>query len=149
MALFNTPNLLDIIWRKQEYPQDGGGLAGLLEGFGSGLGVGKQFKADKKEWKATEAAEQGGTKSTKTWGEVGRQAPAEKPNALHYFFGQGSPAVAGEQANRAFPQQQAAQTPITQQTSGVSNVNGEIDKLINAILAMLGSGSGGSMTLPR
>ena len=55
MALFNTPNILDIIWREQRFPADGGSVLtaaaeGLMDTASSTWEVGKQYRADKRQW---------------------------------------------------------------------------------------------------
>jgi len=157
MALFNTPSLLDVIWRKETFPQDGGGFAGLMEGMSSGMGVGKHYKADKKAWKEGEAAEQGGTKSTKNWGEVGRKETLEKPNAFQYFLGQGANPEASsyyggkgsQQASPAFTQQSTQPMwPQSAMGSGMQEPHSAIDGLFRMLMEALGSGNKGMM-LPR
>ena len=69
MALFNTPNLLGHIFAPQQFPEGGGGIEGLMTGLSAGSKVGKQYKADRAQWKET--------------------GEGQKPNAFSYFAGSG------------------------------------------------------------
>jgi hypothetical protein len=40
MPLFQTPNLLGLIFQKEQFPEDGGGIGGLMEGLAPALGGG-------------------------------------------------------------------------------------------------------------
>jgi hypothetical protein len=151
MALFNTPSLLDVIWRKETFPEDGGGFAGLMEGLSSGMGVGKQYKADKGAWDKTQQG-----KSTKNWGEVGK-SNLPKPNAFQYFLGQGANPQAssyyggkgGAPASPAFTQPTVQpQWPQSGIGSGVQEPHSAIDGLFRMLMEALGSGNK-SMMLPR
>lgn len=120
MALFNTPSLLDIIWRKETYPEESG-IGSLFEGIGQGLQGASKFKVDKKAWEKTQQG-----KSTKNWGEV---APSStpKPNAFKYFFGAGA-------EPRPSPAYQE-KTGYGQQTTADphSNIEALIDALVEAL----------------
>jgi len=70
MSLFGgTPNYGGILWAPQQFPERSG-IEGFMEGMGSGMQTGGQFKTNKAAWQAG-----------------GQQGP--KPNAFKYFFGAG------------------------------------------------------------
>jgi hypothetical protein len=76
MALFSTPSLLDIIWRRDQYPAEGGDLgAGMIGGFASML---------KPKGAATATS-----KSTQHWGTVGQKPTSSTPGAPQQSSGGG------------------------------------------------------------
>jgi hypothetical protein len=56
MALFNTPSLLDVIWRKETFPQDGGGFTGLMDGLSNGMQAREDWKTEKADKAAKDAS---------------------------------------------------------------------------------------------
>jgi hypothetical protein len=55
MALFDTPSLLDVIWRKETFPGDGGAIAGITEGLQDGLQAADDYKQEKAQYEQVNA----------------------------------------------------------------------------------------------
>jgi hypothetical protein len=110
MALFSTPSLLDLIWRRDIYPEQGGDMgAGMIGGFAGmlgGIGGGKP--------KAPAPS-----KSTKNWGTVGQSPTAETPGAPQQSGGGGGGSRQPDIPSTMAP---AVNTPTVPQAGGVTSM---------------------------
>ena len=52
MSLFGGPDYSNIIWRPQQFPEGESGISGLMDGLGTGMQAGGDFKQAKGAWKA-------------------------------------------------------------------------------------------------